>query len=286
MPVLLKGKSRKPASPPEDPEEFRATLIEHLEELRDRIMRSLIMLTVGWVAGWYLEPWVYNAINGVVNSAVKKRLPPTTPFQTVFHQATEPFLLMLKLSFMIGVIIAFPFIVLQLWGFVSPGLKSMERRIVKGVAPMSVLLFAMGAFFCWMVLPSAFTWFTSYLDNYQNTALFQEAGTMVFFVLKMELAFGVGFQLPLVVYIVGKLGLLSPETLLKHWRQATVAIFVISAIVTPSNDPLTMLMMAVPLSLLFIASVYVLKATSKKDGPRNRKRRKRGNADGDTEELE
>src|SRR5579862_8551851 len=165
MPALLKGKPKGTPPSSEDPEEFRATLIEHLDELRKRVMRSLGLLVAGWVAGWYLEPWVYKSINDVVLRAILKRLPPGTEYKTVFHQATEPFLLMLRLSFMIGVVLAFPFIVLQLWGFIAPGLKSMEKKIVRNVAPISVVLFAMGATFCWFVLPSAFTWFVSYLDK-------------------------------------------------------------------------------------------------------------------------
>lgn len=260
---MPKGKQRLRRPPPDDPEDFRATLVEHLDELRDRVVRSLFFLVIGWVIGWYLEPPVYESVNGRVEAAIRKQLPPGVDYKTVFHNATEPFLLKLKLSFMIGLVIAFPFIVIQLWGFVAPGLKKMERKIVQTVAPASLVLFAMGAWFCWLVLPSAFGWFTSYLDDYKNTSLFQEAGTMVFFVLKMELAFGAGFQLPLVVFILGKTGLLAPETLIRNWRQATAGIFVLSMILTPSNDPLTMLMMAVPLSVLFIASVYAVRFTSK-----------------------
>ncbi len=247
-------------------------MVEHLDDLRKRITRSLVFLCVGWVIGWFAEPTFYKAITDRVVPAIQHRMPKGTTFELTFTQVTEPFLLLVKLSFMIGLVLAFPFIVAQLWGFVAPGLKSMEKRVVRGVAPVSVLLFALGATFCWIVLPSAFIWFTSYLDGYNGAVLLQDASTIVFFVLKMELAFGAGFQLPLVVYILGKLGLLTPETLMKNWRQATVAIFVISAVVTPSNDPVTMLMMAVPLSLLFIASVYVLKLGDK-DRKKPKKRR-------------
>ncbi len=265
-------KKPKPVNSSDDPEEFRATLIEHLDELRGRIMRSLILVVAGWVAGWYLEPWVYIAIDGPVTRAVKSRLPKGTIYQPMLPQAYDAFLIQLRLSFMIGVILAFPFVALQLWGFIAPGLKSLERRVIQTVAPVSVLLFAMGAFFCWLVVPSAFIWFVTYFDNFPGVALFQHAGDLVFFVLKMELAFGVGFQLPLVVFIIGKIGLLTPDTLMKNWRQATVAIFVIAMIVTPSNDPLTMLMMAIPLSILFIISVYALKWTAK-DNTKTKKRR-------------
>jgi sec-independent protein translocase protein TatC len=108
-------------------------------------------------------------------------------------------------------------------------------------------------------MPSALSWFASYIEEFQGTSLFQEAGTMSFFVLKMMLAFGIAFQLPLVVYILGALDLLSAETLMRHWRQAAVGIFILSAVITPSQDPLTMSMMALPLVLLFMISAYAVK---------------------------
>jgi len=278
MPVSLKGRPRARRSF-DDPEEFRATLVEHLEELRDRIIRALFFLVAGWIGGWYLEPPLYTYINDRINGPILKRIPKGVDFKIVFHQATEPFLLKLKLSFMIGLVIAFPFIVVQLWGFVAPGLKKIERKAIQWVAPFSVLLFAMGATFCGLVLPSAFTWFTSYLDDFKDVSLYQEAGSMVFFVLKMVLAFGAGFQLPLVVFVLGKIGLLTPETLIRNWRQATAGIFVIAMVVTPSNDPLTMLMMAVPLSILFIISIYAVKISNN----RSRRKKKRDEDDEDDE---
>lgn len=263
MPLSLKGKPRRPVVT-DDPEEFRATLVEHLEDLRDRIVRSLVILCVAWVGGWYAEPPLYKAISDVIATAIRKRMPPDTVFQVIFSHVSDAFMLKVKLSFMIGLLIAFPLIVVQLWGFITPGLKVNERKAVSSVAPASVVLFALGVFFSWLILPSAFTWFTSYMDEFHGTSLLQEAGVLVFFVVKLMLAFGVGFQLPLVVFVLGKIGLLSPETLIRNWRQAAVGIFVVSAIVTPSNDPITMLMMAVPLSLLFICSVYAVKYTAGK----------------------
>jgi sec-independent protein translocase protein TatC len=173
-------------------------------------------------------------------------------------------MLKFKLSFMLGLILAFPYLVIQLWGFVEPGLKENEKRPVRKMLPFSVLLFAMGVCFCWIILPSAFNWFAAYVEEFPGTVIYQEPGTMVFFILKMLLAFGMGFQLPLVVFLLGKIGLLTPETLTTYWRQSTVFIFVASAIITPSNDVFSMLMMAIPLSVLFIISIWALKITNRK----------------------
>jgi sec-independent protein translocase protein TatC len=168
---------------------------------------------------------------------------------------------------MIGLILAFPYLVLQIWGFIAPALKPNEQKPFKKLAPTSATLFVVGAGFAWFVTPSALKWFVQYLANFPTVELNQQAGTMVFFVLKLLLAFGFGFQLPIIVYGMGIAGILSAETLIKYWKQSSFVIFVVASIVTPSNDPITMLAMAVPLVLLFIASVYAVKFVQRKKPP-------------------
>lgn len=261
MPVLSKRKDSSKRNSSGDPEEFRASLGEHLEELRVRIIRIVVLLALGWVAGWFLEPFVYEALKNLATSHLQ--VPKGVDVKEAFRSFEGAFMLKLRVSFAVGIVLVFPFIVLQLWGFVAPGLKSNEKAPFRVIAPISVLLFAIGAFFCWMIIPSAMNWFISYLEEFQGTALYQEPGTLVFFILKMMLAFGVGFQLPLIVYFLGKIGILGPETLSRYWRQATVIIFFGAAILTPSNDMFSMLMMAVPLTLLFFISIAAVRLTNR-----------------------
>jgi len=262
--VRLKRKTTIPRnSSDEEPEELRATLGEHLEELRTRILRIVYMLAIAWVVGWYIQPPVYDYINELVLKAIKQAIP-TVVINEAFTNATQAFMLKFKLSFMLGLVMVIPFIVLQLWGFVAPGLKPNEKAPIKKLVPYTVFLFFLGVGCCWLILPSAFIWFAAYISDFKGAILNQEPGTLVFFVLKMLLAFGLGFQLPIVVFFLGKLGILTPETLTAHWRHATVAVFTISAMITPSNDIFSMLMMAVPLSILFVISVYAVKITSRK----------------------
>ncbi len=264
---------------PDDPEEFRLTLVEHLEELRSRIMRSIGVLGGAWLVAWFFLPPVYAFLNGVVDAAILPTVPKGVEFKEVFHNATDPFMLQLKLSFMMALAISIPFLVLQIWGFVAPGLKPQERKPFKALAPYSVLLFFTGAGFAWLVLPNALRWFTSYLGNFNDVSLYQEAGTMVFFIIKMLIAFGLGFQLPLVVFALGALDLLSAETLTKYWRHSATVIFVVAMIITPSNDPLTMLMMAIPLVLLFSVSVVLVRFVQK----RKKKKAQLAESTGDSE---
>ena len=266
MPILLPSRRPKDDAPKYtgDPEEYRLTLIEHLEELRTRLIRSVCAIGVGWVIGWYGWKPIYGYLGGVIDRASKEGLGKDHAYFQNFHSAPDAFFLQLKLSFLIGGILAVPFVVLQIWAFVAPALKPNEQKPFRKLAPFSVLLFLLGAAFAWFVTPNAIRWFTGYLDNFPGTALFQEAGQMVFFVLKMLLAFGLSFQLPLIVYGLGLAGLLSAEALIKYWRQSVVVIFVVAAVFTPSNDPLTMGMMAIPMCVLFMISVYAVKLVQRK----------------------
>lgn len=244
----------------DDPEEFRLTLIEHLEELRDRLIRSVTAIVIAWFIGWIIEPRLYVYLDNLVLASIKPVIG-SHPFQQVFHQTTEAFMLKLRLSFFIGLGLALPYVIVQLWGFIAPGLKPNERRPFERLVPFMLLLFFMGAGFAWLIMPNALGWFAAYVNEFPGVGLNQEAGSMVFFILKMLLAFGVAFQLPLIVYGLGAIGALSAETLIQHWRHASVVIFILAAVITPSNDPMSMLMMAIPLVILFMISVWAVKFT-------------------------
>jgi len=256
-------------SPDHNPEEFRLSLVEHLEELRTRVIRSFLILLAFWVVAWVNFDRINNFLTARANEAVRNGLPKGKGilFKEVFHNAPDVFMLMFKVSFYCALIVSFPFIVLQVWAFIAPGLKPEEQKPLKRIGPVSLVLFCLGGFFCWMVLPAAFTWFASYLVNFDGVDLYQEAGMMAMLSLKSILAFGIGFQLPLVVFVLGALNLLSSDTLIKYWRHAAIAIFFISGAITPSNDIPSMLMMAIPLTILFMVSAFAVKMVQKKKSP-------------------
>jgi sec-independent protein translocase protein TatC len=252
------------SSPDHNPEEFRLSLVEHLEELRTRVIRSVLVIVGFWVLCWLKFGEIYNFLTDRAVVAVKSGLPKDAKFTEQFLHASDPFMLIFKVSGYCALIVSFPFIVLQLWAFIAPGLKPNEQKPLKKVGPISLFLFMLGGFFCWLILPAAFRWFADYLVYFKQTDLNQEAGTMAMFSLKSILAFGIGFQLPLVVFVLGALNLLSSDTLIKYWRHAAIAIFFISGAITPSNDIPSMLMMAVPLTILFMVSAYAVKMVQKK----------------------
>lgn len=259
MAVSSNGRQTRPKRAPRDPEEYRASLGEHLEELRQRLFRIAALLAVGAVAGWFLQPWVYTHLTALI----RDMLPPDANYTEAFRSVTEAFFLKMKMAAIIGLILTFPWTLWQLWGFIAPGLKPSERRPVRLLVPISILLFAIGSYFGWTVMPSAFAWFLSFQGEFPDVAIIQEPGTLIFFILKMILAFGICFQLPTVVFGLAKVGILGADTLRQYWRHAVVVIFFLAAALTPSADPFSMLMLAVPLTLLFFASIVAVRVSSR-----------------------
>ncbi|MBS1724067.1 MAG: twin-arginine translocase subunit TatC [Armatimonadetes bacterium] len=257
--ALARTPNRRNSS--EDPEEFRATLGEHLDELRSRILRVAGFFVVASTAGWFVAIPVYDILQGIAYKSIPKWL----NYQEVFRTFTDPFMLQLRMAITLGIAVSLPFAVYEVWGFVKPGLKSNERKPVVALLPVSCLLFLLGCWVGWVMVPPTIIWFCSFFNSFKGSVLYQEPGTMVFLLIKLVVAFGIGFQLPIVTFALTKIGVISSSGLFRSWRHATVAIFVLSMILTPSGDPFTMLAMAVPLTILFFGSVLAVKLTTKSD---------------------
>ncbi len=253
----------------EETGEVRATLVEHLDELRTRVLRSVFVIGIGWIAGYLVEPYVYRALAAPLRVAAM-----TNPggLEIVFRSFAAPFFLRFSLGLVISLILTAPFLVLQLWGFVKPGLRPNERKAMQIVGPVSVVLFFGGVALAWFILPAGFKWFLSFLSDFSDAKLFQDPKDYVSFVLKMFLAFGVGFQLPIILVTLAKLRIISDDMLWKYWRQALVVMAVAAMVLTPSGDAFSMLMLFFPLVFLYFGTVAVLRMIRRAD-------RKRASAD-------
>lgn len=169
----------------------------------------------------------------------------------------EGFSIKMQMSILVGLIIVVPLFVFELWGFIAPGLTPKERKSVRLVAPLSVILFVSGVTAAYFVLPAGINWLASqnppdakYMPTVQQTLLF---------ILKMCLAFGLVFQMPVVLMFLAKVGVITSKTLISNWRYAVVAISITAAVVTPSNDAFTMSMMCAPMILLYILSIRLVR---------------------------
>lgn len=251
------------------PEERTAELTEHLAELRTRIIRACVYSVIGMAVMYFLYNRVYAALAAPITEAVNRighhhpsATPGLPPSGFVYNHFTDGFFQMLQIVTIGGLVLAIPFIILELWGFVAPALTPSEKRGVYFVAPMSVLLFLLGVSCAYLVLPMAVRWFLSYIPP--GVSLLQNPLTYIVFAVKMLLAFGLVFQLPVVLMFLGKIGILTSALMVQYWRQIAVGLFTVAMVVAPSNDPGTMLALAIPLTLLFFGSIGLVKMVEPK----------------------
>lgn len=232
-------------------ERNRMPLLEHLRELRTRLIWSIVALSLGMAASLGFAEQIYNwltapFIQAIASSGVSGGLSMVnSPFEGVYTY--------LWVAFIGGLAIASPMVTLQIWLFVAPGLYSSEKRLVVPLAASSTLLFASGALFCYyLIFPYAFPWFLQVIDVQANLSV---AGYLEA-TLKMMGAFGLSFQLPIVVFVLARMGLIDHRDMIDYIRYATVAIFVVAAIITPP-DVLTQLLLSAPLMALYVVSIGV-----------------------------
>ncbi len=237
-----------------------AELAEHLQELRTRLIRSIVFLAIGTAIAWVLYPWIYNALTAPIESAMRER---HLVYQMMMTRLTEAFILKCQVSVIAGAIISAPLITMQIWGFVSPALTPDEKRPVRWVAPLCVFLFVLGVTIGYLILPQAMKFFVGYLPA-QNTELRPAVAENLVFIVKMLLGFGIVFEMPIVLIFLGKLGVVDAKMLRMGWRHAMVAIAVLAAVATPSSDAISMLAMAIPLAGLYLISIVLVKMVEPK----------------------
>lgn len=224
------------------------TLWEHIAELRSRLFRIALAVAVGALAGWFLYPYVLEFLKHPFNE-----VQPGAPFI-----ATEPlqaFGLRLKMSGFIGVAIAMPVIVWQVWRFVTPGLYPNEKKYAIPFTVSAIVLFLLGASVAYYVLNPTLEFLTTIGGS--QIEPFYTADSYVTLIVWMMLAFGVGFEFPVLLVALQLIGILTPRRLVQWWRWAIVVIAVIAAVITPSGDPISMIALAVPMLILYVISILV-----------------------------
>ena len=224
-------------------EEIRQPITEHLEELRARLIRSLIAFVIGTGLCYNYSDRIYQKLIHPVMQA----LPPDS--HLVFTELTEAFLTYFKLSLWGGFLFASPVIFYQAWSFISPGLYRKEQKLVALFALWSTLGFAAGTAFAYFIaVPSIMRFFFSFGQNIVTPMPSMKESLSL--VLRLLLIFGVMFELPLFLYLVGRGGILSAK-IFRRWRKAAIlGSVVLAAILTPP-DIVSQLMLAVPLYVLY-----------------------------------
>ena len=224
------------------------TIWEHLAELRSRLIKVAIAVAVGTLAGWFLFPYLLDF------------------FLKPFHEiqpdssliATEPlqaFTLRLQMSVYIGIAIAMPVILWQVWRFITPALYPHEKKYAVPFMVSALLLFALGAALAYLILNPTL----DFLVNIGGSDIepFYTASSYITLIVWMMLAFGVGFEFPVILVALQLLGVLTPRQLMRWWRIALVVIAAVAAVITPSGAPISMIALAVPMTVLYILSIAV-----------------------------
>jgi sec-independent protein translocase protein TatC len=237
------------------------SMVQHLDELRTRLIFSLVAFMVLSIAAFIFYGPIFDFVIKPLCGLPPEKLGPqgcklvqTTPM--------EGFQVRLKLTAMVGAILSSPVWLYQLWAFIVPGLTKKEKRYAIPFVLSSVTLFLVGATFAYLLLPTGLRVLIALGGD--DLVAFLRADGYINFVGLMLIAFGVTFELPLVLLFLGLAGVISVDTLRRHRKAAIVGIAVIAAVVTPSQDPYTMLAMAVPLWILYEVTILLLRFLTRK----------------------
>jgi sec-independent protein translocase protein TatC len=241
--------------------EGRMTFLEHLDELRKRITHAVGGLLVGFIIAFAfinrIFDFVYQRLALVVPSG-----------KLIYTEAPEMFMLWIKIAALTGVLIASPYIMLQVWLFIAPGLYSKEKKLAIPFVLSSSLLFISGAAFShYYVFPAAWNFFAS-LSN-ETVEFLPRVDPIFGMYVKLMLGIGLTFQLPVLMFVLARLGIVSAGFLLRNFKYAVLLIFIFAAVITPDGNPVTQVMVGGPMVLLYLLGIAAawLFGKSKKSDP-------------------
>jgi sec-independent protein translocase protein TatC len=243
------------------------TLVEHLTELRKRLVICVLAVAVGMLIGFLLYDWVFDFLLRPYADLVRQQ-PETSAIGDKLIQIDplEGFAVRMKTSMYTGIAVAMPVILWQIWKFVTPGLYDHEKRYAIPFVASALTLFVLGAGLAYYTLPNAL----NFLVNIGGDDLITAFAPAKYFqlVTYMMLAFGIGFEFPIVLIFLQMAGVLQPDSLRKGRRFAIVGICVLVAVITPSGDPISMLMLSVPMVIFYELSILIGSFITKRQAAR------------------
>jgi sec-independent protein translocase protein TatC len=241
------------SSNPEKRDELHSmSFLEHLEELRRRLIYSFIAVGVGFFFCWGFADRIYSLMQKPIVEALHKH---NLPEQLVYLNPTEPFNLYLKIGLMAGVFVASPFVLFQVWMFIAPGLYRREKTYVVPFMVSTILLFLAGGFFGYrIVFPAALDFLIGYGSQFHPMITVGEYTDLFLTVL---LGLGAVFELPILVFFLSLMGIVTPGWMLRNFRYSILVIFIIAAVLTPTTDIVNMCVFAAPMIALYVVSIGV-----------------------------
>jgi sec-independent protein translocase protein TatC len=259
MPMIPKLRRRTP-----EQRTGTMTLMEHLEELRHRVIVMFIAVAAGSVVGWLLYGTFIDLIREPFCDYVARQPSaqrPPTGCDLVFSGAVEGLIVKLKVVVFLGLFVALPVVLYQLWAFIMPGLTDRERKMAVPFIASSTVLFALGGLVAYITLPKGLDFLLGFAG--EGFVPLITAGSFIGFVVLLTLAFGLSFEFPILLIFLGMAGVISSEKLRSWRRPAIVLIAIFAAVITPSSDPYTMLALMVPMYLFYEAAIIVIRLLKK-----------------------
>jgi sec-independent protein translocase protein TatC len=228
----------------------RMSLGDHLRELRKRLVISAVAILLAAVGGFFVAPFIIDALRVPINQLAEDR-----NATIVYTTVTGAFDLRVAIAIMIAIVVASPVWLYQVFAFLVPGLTGKEKRYTLGFFFSAIPLFLAGAAAGWFVFPHMVQLLTSFSSNQEATYL--DARTYYDFVIKLVLAVGIAFVLPVFLVLLNFVGVLPARTILRGWRMAILLICVFTAIATPAADVISMFLLAIPMVVLYFAAALI-----------------------------
>ena len=227
----------------------RMTLIEHLDELRKRLFASVAVVFVAFLGCWYFAPTIF----GWLEEPIMRFLPEGE--KLAFTGLVDPFMLYIKVALLAGIFVASPVVLGQVWLFLRPGLYRSERRLAFPFVIFTTLFFVSGGYFGYRVaFPMVVRFLLTVGKDFKQVVTIQTYFSMMS---KILLGLGLVFELPIFIFFLSRIGLVTARQLLRWFRWAVLLIFIVAAIITPTPDIATQTVFAVPMILLYLLGVVI-----------------------------
>lgn len=241
----------------------QATFWEHLDELRNVIIRSLIVVIIAAIAAFLLKDWLFSVVLAPRSSQFVsyRLLGIDDSFQLSLMNTglTEQFMTHMRVAIYAGLLLASPYVLYQLFGFIAPGLYQNERKAATWIGISAYAMFLLGTLVNYLLI---FPLTVRFLGTYQVSPDVANMLTLQSYIdtfIGMSFVMGVVFELPVVCAILGKMGLINGRMMAQYRRHAVVAILIVSAIITPTTDAFTLLIVALPIWLLYEVSIWIVR---------------------------
>jgi sec-independent protein translocase protein TatC len=226
------------------------TLVEHLSELRRRIFIAILAIVIGTTVGFFVAPTIIQILAAPIAQPLR------------FTSPGGAFFLQLKISLIVGIVLASPIVLYELWAFVAPGLTAKERRAARPWVPLAVLFLVLGVGVAYLILPYAI----AFLMSWQIPGVVEPLITTdayFGFVTTLFIAFGLVMQFPILLVLLSKVGIVTAERMRRSRRYVIVGIFIIAVVVTPGGDPISPTIMALVMYPLYELSIYLVSRSSR-----------------------